>query len=1292
MNALVDLLNYPVPALRSLSEAGVQRLGWTLVHFLWQGALAAGGLWLALRLLGRRRPQVRYLVACLALPAGPRPRRTAAVAGGVVLTAMVAAVILHVSAQPGALADETAATVSSAPAAADNATRPATQPGGIKGSPRVRRIANIITLRQNATDADLAALKDARGIVELRMGGLDSGGAGPFITDAGLANIRGWRDLRIIQLPGLSIHKDGLQRTPQHITDEGLKHLAGLKKLEKLVLYEQEITDAGLAHLSGLLGLRELWLDFIPLSDAGLKHLRGLRKLRVLRFYNARITDAGLVHLKGMADMEDLQLGRARVTDKGLTTIIGRMHKLRTLDLQGNPISDEGLSALANLPDMQWLCLADTLISDKGLAQVAMLHKLQYLFLQGTGITDTGLARLAGLKRLKRLNVKKTAVTRGGIQRLKLALPKLEIVSSPPPAARSRPGRHSPPATQPADAAAAKEFERLWAELVSNDRGRGDKAVAVMAAMGDKAVGFLRSRLLPDAKTAERIKVLIADMDNDRFAVRAKAHKAVEDIGKPALPVLTGALNDKGLSAETRWRLTQLVAKLTALQVDKAEIRRLGRAVWILGRIKTEPAREVLTRLARGPAGDAVAASARQVMAPWAWQEFVAASAFLCEKAGSRELAAKRFAAMADRNPGQRNTAVARELAGLLRQMAKEDAKFQEPKDPRALSAKRRIDYLVYKLRDVHERAFDVPSKVRVLGFYGGMPGGVLSGMSGDNAATALRRLGKPAMPVLLGLLTDHRPTRSRDEGMNGDHILRYCDVAIEIIEAISARKFDKPRGRGVYLANVEEATREDVVARVKQWWKRNQHRTEAEWIRDSFPETGIPTTAHLGSAERLVELEGAKSVEFFRQRLKAEPTNAHIIRLLWKAGGEAVLEDIRAKTSSKSPATRASAYRVLVRAGVDGTVEAVLKEIEAEIEGMEGPSASRQRDYVSSFVYSLAHSGRSEAVLAAARLIEHDDPKVGYQAFRQVMYAHRAKQGLAPATVKMLMPYVASALQNEKFSTYARYWAASWMVKAAKLSIPLPEAPTPATRKAAVAAVSGWWAKHKDEYPKAAKVEARLGEKYLPKTETKPSSQPTVGLLKDRVAKLSLAELAEKIVVRRGFSSREHLEVRPWFKSKIAHAKPAVRAKVIRLLADMVAKLQEGTRWETLGTLHDRRHLLWYLGDLGARKELLAILARHKSFDCCGSPALMESIGACGRREDAWLLVRRFADLSGDGSVECLHKALKKLTGLTIAEPSPQTKDAYAKLWTERLIRAGIQPGKPTSQPSEGAMAKSIR
>ena len=47
--------------------AMIDALGWTLVHFLWQGLLVGLATALALSLLGNARPQVRYAVACAAL-------------------------------------------------------------------------------------------------------------------------------------------------------------------------------------------------------------------------------------------------------------------------------------------------------------------------------------------------------------------------------------------------------------------------------------------------------------------------------------------------------------------------------------------------------------------------------------------------------------------------------------------------------------------------------------------------------------------------------------------------------------------------------------------------------------------------------------------------------------------------------------------------------------------------------------------------------------------------------------------------------------------------------------------------------------------------------------------------------------------------------------------------------------------------------------------------------------------------------------------------------------------------
>jgi beta-lactamase regulating signal transducer with metallopeptidase domain len=47
-----------------LESPAAQRLAWTLLHFLWQGALLGLAAWGAFALLRRQRPQLRYLVGC----------------------------------------------------------------------------------------------------------------------------------------------------------------------------------------------------------------------------------------------------------------------------------------------------------------------------------------------------------------------------------------------------------------------------------------------------------------------------------------------------------------------------------------------------------------------------------------------------------------------------------------------------------------------------------------------------------------------------------------------------------------------------------------------------------------------------------------------------------------------------------------------------------------------------------------------------------------------------------------------------------------------------------------------------------------------------------------------------------------------------------------------------------------------------------------------------------------------------------------------------------------------------
>ena len=50
-------------------SAWMQVLGWTLIHFVWQGAVIAVAAAGVLRLCRRRSPETRYVVACVALTA-----------------------------------------------------------------------------------------------------------------------------------------------------------------------------------------------------------------------------------------------------------------------------------------------------------------------------------------------------------------------------------------------------------------------------------------------------------------------------------------------------------------------------------------------------------------------------------------------------------------------------------------------------------------------------------------------------------------------------------------------------------------------------------------------------------------------------------------------------------------------------------------------------------------------------------------------------------------------------------------------------------------------------------------------------------------------------------------------------------------------------------------------------------------------------------------------------------------------------------------------------------------------
>jgi RNA polymerase sigma factor (sigma-70 family) len=146
----------------------------------------------------------------------------------------------------------------------------------------------------------------------------------------------------------------------------------------------------------------------------------------------------------------------------------------------------------------------------------------------------------------------------------------------------------------------AKELEVLWADLAGGDAHKAYLAVQALGGGGKQAVPFLKEHLRP-APTADarRIEQLLADLDSERFAVRDRAARELEDLGDVAEPALRAALTGKP-SPEVRRRVEALVEQCDPAKSAK-RLRDL-RAVEVLEHAGTAAAQDVLRGLVAGAA------------------------------------------------------------------------------------------------------------------------------------------------------------------------------------------------------------------------------------------------------------------------------------------------------------------------------------------------------------------------------------------------------------------------------------------------------------------------------------------------------------------------------------------------------------------------------------------------------------------------------------------------------------------------------------------------------------------
>src|SRR5262249_7962917 len=160
-----------------------------------------------------------------------------------------------------------------------------------------------------------------------------------------------------------------------------------------------------------------------------------------------------------------------------------------------------------------------------------------------------------------------------------------------------------------------EDLARVGTDLASREGLAGCRGLVRLAPPRERALPYLRPRLTPTPRIdAARVRKLVAELDDDDFAVRERASEQLGRFSELVSPQLRQALRDGKLSAEAANRVRLLLQR-----PDGPEPRRerLGepRAVQALEWMATRAARAHLAELAKGEPGSALTEEATQALA-----------------------------------------------------------------------------------------------------------------------------------------------------------------------------------------------------------------------------------------------------------------------------------------------------------------------------------------------------------------------------------------------------------------------------------------------------------------------------------------------------------------------------------------------------------------------------------------------------------------------------------------------------------------------------------------------------
>jgi hypothetical protein len=220
---------------------------------------------------------------------------------------------------------------------------------------------------------------------------------------------------------------------------EALAKMKGLRSLSLMLIPTPGMPATlppGVSKIASLTELTDLSLRF-PIGDANLKAFASLKNLESLDTNSDGLTEAGIRALKELPKLNSLSLQNNDVAKRekvvlpeAAFAVLKDLKGLKTLRLPSATLPKGGMEVIGSLSDLESLNLAGVVPKgDDVAAAVGKLTKLRYLNLQDAGLTDAGFKHLEGLKHLEQLFIGMNKNTRAGLDSLRMAVPTAQIIS-----------------------------------------------------------------------------------------------------------------------------------------------------------------------------------------------------------------------------------------------------------------------------------------------------------------------------------------------------------------------------------------------------------------------------------------------------------------------------------------------------------------------------------------------------------------------------------------------------------------------------------------------------------------------------------------------------------------------------------------------------------------------------------------------------------------------------------------------------------------------------------------------